>query len=206
MRGIRNGSGYNIAAMPERLRKDVRRRRVLAQPFAYSAGLSHMTPLVRGRLRQGRPETQFQQPRNWRGHLHTPQIQAVGTLDLDCKLPLYVQKCGQNAGDGLSVHRYESLRRRHVVPDRRLRLSQDEPFPNRVLEWSGPRDSLGLRFVARGLHGLNFYLSDRGQMRQAFFNRPLIRRGPPIELGLRQTRGQLLRLARNSFKLLTIFC
>ena len=137
--------------------------------------------------------------------LYAPQVQAVRPLDLDRELPLYVQKGGQNAGDGLSVNRYESLRRRHLMPHRRLRLPQDEPFPDRVLEWPCTGDSFGLRLVDRGLHGLYFYLSHRGQVRQAFFNRPLIRRGTPIELGLGQTRGQFLRLARNPFKLLTIF-
>ena len=71
---------------------------------------------------------------------------------------------------------------------------------------NGPCPVIPFAFASStGLHGLNFHLSDRGQMRQAFFNRPLLRQGPPIELGLGQARGQFLRLARNPFKLLTIF-
>jgi hypothetical protein len=132
-------------------------------------------------------------------------IEAVRPLDLYPEQPLYMQKCRQNARDRLPVKRHEALRCRHLMPNRRLGLAQNESLPRRELEGTGARDSLGLRLIDRLFHSVYFNLSHRGQVCQAFFNRPLIGPRTPVELGLRQAFGQALRLTCNPFKLLTIF-
>ena len=139
-----------------------------------------------------------------RNNLDAPEVQAVGPLQLDGKLALYVKKGGQDSRDGLAVNRHEAFRGGHFVTHGRFGFAQNVMFKGGVFEGPGTGQAARPAAVYGLFDGANLPLSHQREMRQTIFDRPLIGPGTPVELGLAESGSQFFCLTCNLFELLAI--
>ena len=163
-----------------------------------------MAAFVGGDLGEHRTQAHFQEARDGGGDLDAPQVEAIGTGQLNQDLALHVQKGRQDGRHGLAVQGHEVARRRHGIAHGWFRLVDDKPVDRAVLERTLAGDAALFAMVDGALDGEEFPLPHHGEVSQAFLDGPIRGRRAPIEAGLIEGCGQFAGLLLNLFKLLAI--
>ena len=106
--------------------RSINRLRPTKKDVVIGVSASGMTPFVRGGLREHGPEAHPEEAADRGGYLYPPQIQSIGTLDLQDEHALHVVERRHHSGERLVVYRHEALYRRQCVTNRRFGLAPEQ--------------------------------------------------------------------------------
>lgn len=170
----------------------------------HAPGLLQMPALVGGDLGKHHPETHFEEAGNRGRYFDAAQVQALGAIQLYQELALDVEKRRQNGSHGLAVQGDEMLRRGHRSAHGGFRLVDDKAVDGAVFERT-PASQASLPALIDGLfQRTDFPLAHHGEVRQAFFDRPVLRGGAPVEACFVEACGQVASTLLDLMKLLAI--